>query len=154
MNYIDIIILIFAIWCGIRGLMHGLIRELATITALILAVWAVCLFQDKVIIWLGNIPAVTIIARILIFVIVLCLVHLVGKIIEKLIHLVLPSFINYVTGLLFGLAKALLIMSLLISLVLFIDTKEIILTPQAKQNSIFYPHVEPIFPKCKSYFQK
>lgn len=154
MNYIDITILIFAAWFGIRGLMHGLVRELASIIALVLAVWAISLFQDNVIAWLGNIPAVAIIARVLIFIVVVCLVHLAGTLVEKIVHWALPSLINYVAGLIFGLAKALIILSLLISLIHFVDPKSIILKPEAKRKSIFYPYVEPVFPQCKEWISR
>lgn len=149
LNWLDIVILVPLAWFAFIGLKNGLIRELVSMLALVLGVFITIKFSDVVAGWLDNVQHAKKIAFFLTFIGTLIAVHLVGKLFENVWKLVIPSFINHLFGLLFGAAKVLIIMSVLISFVKIIDSKSIILTPEAKSSSLLYPYVEPIFPHCK-----
>ena len=54
MNYIDILILIPIAWFGYKGFNNGLVRELASIIALIAGLYASFKFSDWVATWINN----------------------------------------------------------------------------------------------------
>jgi len=152
MNWLDIVIILPACWFAFKGFKNGLIKEMATLAALILGIWATCRFSDYVATLLGDIPWVNILAFILTFVIVLVLVYLFGNLVEKIITLVIPKFINRLFGLVFGIGKVLLIFSLLFFIMHTIDTESKVITHAITQNSILYSYVQPVFPYFRGLF--
>ncbi len=152
MNWLDIIILIPLCWFGFTGFKNGLIRELASILALVLGVWVTVKFSDLVASWIGDSQMIRIIAFFLTFLAVLVLVHFAGKLVERIVKLVIPSFFNHLFGLIFGIGKVAIIYSVLFFFVRTIDPKEVILKPDIKEKSFLYSYIEPIFPECRNYF--
>ncbi len=146
MNILDIIILIPVAWFGFKGLKNGLIRELASIAALVLGVWATLRFSDYVAERLGNTMAVKAVAFVLTFFAVLVAVHFAGILVEKVVKLVIPAWLNNIFGLLFGAAKALLVVSVLLYFVTIVDFKEMLLKPEVKEKSLIYKYTEPMVP--------
>ena len=154
MNYLDIIILIPALWFGYKGFTHGLIRELAGLAALILGIYAAFMFTDMVEKWL-NIPTIPKEVYFAItFLGVLIAVFLLGRLVEKIIKLVIPEFVNNLLGALFGVAKVLVIFSVIIFFIHSIDTKHVILTEKTTEKSFTYKYVEPIAPYIKRWYDK
>ncbi|MEG1555114.1 MAG: CvpA family protein [Bacteroidales bacterium] len=152
MNFIDILILIPAAWFGFKGLKNGLVCELASLSALVLGVWATFKFSDLVASHLGDDKIFKVVAFILIFVTVLVGVHFAGKLVEKVIKLIVPGIVNHLFGLLFGIGKVVLIFSVLFFLINTVDNKQIILKKETKEKSFFYPYVEPAAPWIKGYY--
>ena len=154
MNILDIIILIPVAWFGFKGLKNGLIRELASIAALVLGVWATLRFSDYVAERLGNTMAVKAVAFVLTFFAVLVAVHFAGILVEKVVKLVIPAWLNNIFGLLFGAAKALLVVSVLLYFVTIVDFKEMLLKPEVKEKSLIYKYTEPVVPSIMQYVGK
>lgn len=154
MNVLDILIIIPVAWFGFKGLKNGLIRELASIAALVLGVWATFRFSDFVAARLGDIPAVKPVAFVLTFFVVLVAVHFAGILVEKVVKLVIPAWLNNIFGLLFGAAKALLVVSVLLYFVTIVDFKELLLKPQVKEHSLLYNYTEPVAPDIMQYVGK
>ena len=154
MNILDIIILIPVAWFGFKGLKNGLIRELASIAALVLGVWATLRFSDYVAEQLGNTMAIKAVAFVLTFFAVLVAVHFAGILVEKVVKLVIPAWLNNIFGLLFGAAKALLVVSVLLYFVTIVDFKEMLLKPEVKEKSLIYKYTEPVVPSIMQYVGK
>jgi membrane protein required for colicin V production len=152
MNWLDIVILLPACWFAFKGFKNGLVKELATLTALILGIWATCRFSDYVATLLGDLPWVSMLAFILTFVIVLILVYLFGNFVEKVVTLVVSKFMNRLFGFVFGVGKVLLIFSLLFFIIHTIDSENKILTHTVTQKSLLYSYVEPVFPLFREFF--
>jgi len=146
MTLLDYIVLIPLCWFAFLGFRKGLIYELTSILALILGVWASYRFSDSLALWLPNIPFAKQIAFTLTFFITLFLVHLAGKLMCKIIKLVIPGIVDHVFGLLFGLGKVLLVFSVIFYLIEIIDPAEIIIKKETKEKSLVYKYVEPIVP--------
>ncbi|MCL1851315.1 MAG: CvpA family protein [Bacteroidetes bacterium] len=152
MSYLDIIVIIPALWFGYKGFTHGLIRELASLAALILGIYAAFVFTDFVEKWINNpaIPKEVYFA--ITFLIVLIAVYLLGRLVEKIIKLVIPEFVNNLLGGLFGIAKVLVIFSAVFYLINSIDSKHAILTEKAVEKSFTYKYIEPIVPALKDFY--
>lgn len=154
MNWIDIIILIPAAWFAYRGLKNGLVYELASILALILGVWATARFSDVLAAKLGEGHTYKVIAFVVIFVLTLVLVHFAGKLMEKIIKLLIPAFVNNVVGLAFGVLKVVIVFSLLFMLIEKADTRDVLLKPETKEASFSYKYVEPVAPWLSNWCKK
>ncbi|MCL2289500.1 MAG: CvpA family protein [Bacteroidetes bacterium] len=154
MNYLDVIIIIPALWFGYKGFTHGLIRELVSLAALILGIYAAFLFTDLVEKWICNpaIPKEVYFA--ITFLGVLIAVFILGKFVERIIKIVIPEFVNHLLGGLFGAAKVLVIFSAIIYFIHSVDSKDAILTKQTVEKSFIYKYVEPIVPKIKAWYER
>lgn len=154
MNYLDILILIPVAWFGYKGFSNGLIRELASIVALIAGLYASFKFSDWVEVWIHNdkIPHEVYFA--ITFFAVLVLVFLAGRFVEKVIKLMIPEIVNNLAGALFGAVKVMVIFSAFLFLINSIDSKEVIITPKTKETSILYKYTEPLVPKIKAFYDK
>ena len=150
-HWLDIVILIFIGWFGFKGLKNGLIKELVSIIALILGIWVTVKFSNVVASWLGGSQLIKSAAFILTFITVLVLVYFVGRLIESIVKIVLPSFLNHLFGLLFGVGKVVIVFSVFFYCIQKIDSKEILLKPKFKEQSLTYKYIEPVFPACEAW---
>lgn len=157
MNWIDVVVLIPLAWYAYKGLKNGLIYELASIIALILGVWATVHYSDTLAARLGDGQTYKLIAFFGIFVATLVLVHFAGKLMEKVVKLMIPGFLNNIAGLVFGVAKVVIVFSVLLMFIEKVDTKQVILKPQFKTESFTYQYVQPVAPFltdwCKDNFK-
>ena len=153
MNYLDIIILIPALWFGYKGFTHGLIRELGGLAALILGIYAAFMFTDMVEKWINypNIPKELYFA--ITFIVVLIAVFLLGRLMEKFIKLVIPEFVNNLLGALFGVAKVMVVFSVIFFFIHSVDSKQVILKEQTVEKSFTYKYIEPIAPYLKGWYE-
>ena len=152
MNWLDIIIIIPAAWYAYKGLKNGLICELASIIALILGVWATVHYSDRLAALMGEGQTYKIIAFAVIFIATLVLVHFAGKLVEKVVKLMISGFWNNLAGLLFGVAKVVIVFSVLLMFVEKVDTKEVLLKPEFKTESFCYKYVQPVAPFLTDWY--
>jgi membrane protein required for colicin V production len=150
-NYLDLVIALPMVLFAILGFRKGLIKELASLAALILGIYLAIMFADYVAGWLIKYIDIShryifIIAFILTFVGVVLLVVLLGRLLDKVASLALLGIINRFLGLLFGVLKGAFIMSVFILLFNMIDSKEHILKSQYKNESLLYRPVEAVAP--------
>ena len=110
--------------------------------ALILGIFITYKFSFFVEEKLDGMFAAHYLAFVITFFAVLIGVHFVGVLVEKVIKLAVPNFLNRLLGICFGIAKWLFICSILLFMLKTIDTKQKILTPKLTENSLFYPYVE------------
>ncbi len=151
MGILDIIFIIPTVWLAYVGFKKGLIIELSTLLALILGIYVSLYFSDVTAEFLKETFDVktkylSLISFIITFVLVVVAVNLIGKLIEKFVDLVAFSFLNKSAGGAFGVLKAIVILSLVLFFIEKIDKKEVILSNDLKENSLFYPYIQPLAP--------
>ena len=150
MSYIDIIILLLLVAFGIGGLRKGLITEVATLLGLGLGLYGAFHFSDftadKLVQYVEIDPKyLHVISFAVTFIVVAVLVNLLGRLITKLVKAINLGFIDKLGGFLVGLAKGVLIASLLIMLLNAANLNGII-KDEEKQKSLLYPYVEKAVP--------
>jgi uncharacterized membrane protein required for colicin V production len=74
----------------------------------------------------------------------LLLGYFAGKMVEKIIKLVIPSIINNLLGTAFGIFKVLFVFSCLFYLVNLADQKELLFKREFKEQSFLYPYTAPL----------
>jgi len=146
MNYIDIILAILLVLAAISGFRNGLITEVVSLAALVLGIWGAIEFSyvtSDFLVENLNIQSdhLGIISFIITFIVIIILVHIVGNVINKMVETMMMGFINKLAGLVFGVLKAALILSIILLVFDFIDEDVKILSEKAKSESRMY---EPI----------
>jgi len=151
MNLLDFLILIPVVWGCIRGFSKGLIIELATLIGMIVGILAAWYFSADLTAWLKDYfsfgPTVTrMISYALIFLAVMLVFWIIGKIITKVVDLVMLGWLNKLLGAVFGLLKGVIVAALLLMIIVFFDKNEKVITRQAKEKSMFYQALSNVIP--------
>ncbi len=144
MNLFDIIILVILGFCMIRGGFRGLIKEIAAIIGVFGGFYGAYTYYPQVAQilskWVSNTAYGNIGAFMIIFCGVFLLISLLGLIIRYLMDLVFSGWLDRAGGVLFGLLKGTLIVSvLLVALTTFLPKGAPII-----QNSLLSPHVSMV----------
>jgi len=129
------------IWGGFIGFKKGLIIEVISLIALGLGIWGGINFSD----YLADIISdkldsqyVPIVSFVITFVIIVVLVYMLGKLLEKVINLVQLKIINKLAGIVFGISKVALIISVLFLIFNKFDNNLKIIPPEIKESSLLY----------------
>jgi len=151
MNWIDFIIIIILAFGLIRGFTYGLVKEVASLAALILGIWGAIKFSNftaaRLYDWFDMAGKyVGIIAFIITFIVIVVAVHFVGIIADRLVHAVALGFLNRLLGIVFGLFKAALILSVIFVILNAIDAKHSFLPKDTIERSKFYNPIADIAP--------
>ena len=151
MNYIDIVLGLLLAFSAISGFRKGLIVELASLAALILGIWGAIEFSDVTSEFLienfnMNSDHLNIISFVVTFVVIVILVHIVGSVVNKLVETVMLGFVNKLAGLVFGILKSALILSIILVVFDKIDEDVEILSNEAKAESRLYGPIRNLAP--------
>jgi len=151
MNFIDIIIIIPLLWFTYKGFTKGLIIELATLIALLLGIYIAAHFSNYTADFLMeklnfHSEYMSIISFAITFILVVILVMIFGKSLEKVINILLLSFVNKMSGAAFGLIKVAFVISVIIMILGNMNLEEKIITKELRQGSLLYEPVKKIAP--------
>jgi membrane protein required for colicin V production len=158
MNYIDLILGILLIIAAIQGFRKGFIIEFASLAALVLGIWGGIKFSD----FIGDFitkhtgfhsESMHIIAFVIIFIGIVVLIHLMGKMLDKIIKVAMLGFINRLAGVIFGLLKAAVFLSILLLLFDGIDENVKILPQKQKADSKLYNPMKQVVPTLFPFIQ-
>ncbi|ACN16641.1 putative colicin V production protein-like protein [Desulforapulum autotrophicum HRM2] len=121
MNLFDVIILVVVSFCLVRGLFRGFIREVSSIVGVLAGFYGagtyyplVAPFLNQ---WVDNPGYRKIISFFVLFCGILIAVNLVAALIRYLLNIVFLGWVDRLCGLVFGAAKGLLIVSILLIVV-------------------------------------
>ena len=143
MNLLDILIGLPLVWAIYKGFTKGLIIEVATLLALILGIYGAIHFSDFTAEFIRNrfdydSNYMGIIAFISTFILIVIILNVVGKMLNSLVEAVALGMINRLLGVAFGLIKGIIIMSIVVYFVNFLDKKIDFISQEKKENSLFY----------------
>lgn len=164
MNTFDIIAALLVIIPGvIMGIRKGFIYQVLTLAALILGVWMSYNFSEPVGKWMQGFMTLDekilqIIAFIAIFLGVYLVLFLIGALIEKILKDLVGGWLNKTLGILLGIAKLAILVSLAVFLFDSLNNTFHFVKQQAIDSSVFYPYLkhtaEFIFPYIKTFVTK
>ena len=160
MSMLDLIIIIPVLWGLYKGFTKGLVIEVASLLALGLGIWGAMHFYS----YTSNIiqnnvkgfeQYLPVISYAVTFLAIVIGVHLLAKILDKLIKMIALGFVNRALGALFGGLKFLLFVSAFLVIIDKIDNKTNFLEKETKNNSVLYENVlnitYSIYPKLKEF---
>jgi membrane protein required for colicin V production len=151
MNYIDIIIIIVLGFAMVRGFINGLVKEVASLAALILGIWGAIRFSTFTAEKLYDYFDMTgkyvgLISFLITFGIIVIIIHFIGLLVDKLMKAVALGFINRLLGIAFGLFKSVLIMSVIFVVFNVIDARRPFLPKEKIEQSMLYNPISDIAP--------
>jgi len=158
MNYIDIILIILLFLAAINGFKKGLIAEVASLAALILGIWGAIEFSYITSDFLVenfdlHTKHLNLISFVVTFIVIVILVHIVGNTINKLAETVLLGFVNKLAGLIFGVLRSALILSIILVVFDKIDEDVHILSENTKANSRMYEPIRSLAPSIFPFIE-
>ena len=164
LSILDIIILLLIGWGAYKGFKNGVVKELAGLIGFVLAIWAgfslafifADFYKEKFEIPSSIIPVIAFLSA---FVLMLVVVILLGKVLDKIIKGAALSTFNKIMGLVFGVLKLAFVTGALIGVL----GKSRIFSDRIRQDSFTYPILEVYceatieysigwFPKAKNVF--
>jgi membrane protein required for colicin V production len=156
-NWLDIVALCIVGLLVFNGIRKGFIISLASLVALILGIWGAIHFSNyiSVILERNLHPSGTwlpVLSFTITFILVIVIVILIAKGIEKLVSLAGMGLMNHIAGGIFGLVKGLILVSVLFFIVTSFDPKEKMIPKETKEKSFCYSTVERIFPTVMGWF--
>jgi membrane protein required for colicin V production len=157
LNYIDYVIIALLALFIVLGYRKGIIIGLATISALILGIYAAVHFSNYLDRTLAehlhpSAKWLPILSFCITFILVVIAVMVTAKLTEKLVDIVGMGFFNHLGGAVLGLAKGIILVSVLLFLFKSADPKGKWLTEKDRQGSYFFNRVAEVFPKLMKTF--
>lgn len=152
LNAADIVLLLCFIPAIFGGLIKGFVRQAAGLAALLLGIWAGYHFSEllstKLNTWIDTSPQwMNTISFAIIFIVVLLIVTLIGRLSEKVVKLVLLGWLDKLLGLFFALVKTAFILSIIIFLLASMDSLIPFLPHETLENSKIYTFLASLAPK-------
>jgi membrane protein required for colicin V production len=158
MNYFDVILLIFLGISAIKGFSKGFIIGVASLAGLVLGIIFSLKYAGNLAINLqhmfgGHSTLLFIAAYAICFVIIVILVHLIGKSIEKVIEIAALGFVNRIAGAAFGILKTLFVFSAIVYLMKIADPQSRLIKTETKESSYFYQPLEWLLPSTLPFLK-
>ena len=156
LNYFDLIISIFLLWSAYRGITKGFLIMVASLVALILGIWGAIRFSNLTAEFLlqqfeWNTRYLGLIAFAVTFIGIVVLVHLLARGMDKLVKAVALGFANRLAGLLFGVLKTALIISIILVIINSIEQRVPFIPEEHKENSLLYEPLSKLAPAIFPY---
>ena len=151
MNWLDAAILVILILSLVTGFINGLVKEIASLAALILGIWGAIRFSSftagKLYDYFdmsGN--YVGIIAFLITFSVIVVIIHFIGIVADKVVTAASLGLLNRILGTVFGVIKTVLILSVFFVVMNAIDSKKPFLPKRIIAESRFYHPISDIAP--------
>lgn len=147
MNYIDIILAIPLVWAVYRGFTKGFVIEIASLIAMVLGVYGAIHFSY----FISNIlnlhsTYAPLISFAITFLLIVIVIFLFAKMLEKSINLLALGFLNKLAGAVFGMLKIAFIISVLLIFINKLDSKISIIPEETRKESLLYPPISAFAP--------
>lgn len=151
LNYIDLIIVILIGWAAYRGLTRGLIIMVATFIALIAGIWGAAKFSGIVAEWLVNTlnvssPYMHLVSFTITFLGFVIIINIAAYMVSRLLDAIALGFVNRLLGLIFGVLKMALLLSVLFVILNAFDRKHDFMPEDHIRESILYDPVAELAP--------
>lgn len=154
MNYFDIVVGLILAFALFKGFKNGLIIELASLAALVLGLLGAIKFSDITAHFLSQYiqsDYIGLMAFIATFILIVIGVHLVAKVVDKLVSAIALGPVNRILGALFSLLKYAFILSVLVAVINGFDRDSRLLSKEMKEKSFLYSPISSIAPTVFPY---
>jgi len=157
MNILDIFIGLPLIYAIYKGFTKGFIYEAATLVALIVGVYGAIHFSDftaEVIQDTFNYESqyMEYISFVVTFIVIVIGINLIGRVIDKLVEAVALGFVNRILGVAFGLLKGVILLSIVIHLLNYVNDKFSFISQEKKKESLLYEPMSNISETLFEFF--
>ena len=152
----DLVFLVILVWAAYRGFSKGVILQAATLLALILGIFGAIKFSDYTSAILIENTKMTgeympLISFALTFIAIVVVVHLLARIIERLVEAVALGFVNRLAGALFSMTKFAFIISIVLVVLNTIHANYSFLPENKISKSLMYKPLSKFAPGVFPY---
>ena len=160
MDTFDLIVLIVLAIAFVAGYRKGMVMQLVSLAGLMIAlIFAGYIAKNILPLIVENVHGIapnvaSALSYVFAFIAIMAAAHFLGRAIEKLIDIVHLSFFNKTIGGIISLGISMTFLSLLLNLVLMLDTNENIIRPDTKTNSFFFERVRVVVPAIVPYLNQ
>lgn len=156
MNTIDLVFTVLLLWAAYRGYTKGFIVQLATLAALLLGILGAVMFSDftsELIIKKFDVSGqyLPVISFAVTFIAIVIAVHLLAKMLNKLIDAIALGIVNRLLGVTFSVLKIAFIVSIILVLVNKVDNKYQFIPESTKEESLMYKPLSNFAPMIFPY---
>ncbi len=154
MNYLDIIVGALLAFALFKGFKNGLIIELASLVALVLGLLGAIKFSSITADYLSqyiNSSHIGLIAFIATFILIVIGVHLVAKVVDKLIAAVALGLVNRILGAAFSFLKYAFVLSVVFAVLNGFNRSFQIIPKEQQDSSYLYEPIASIAPLVFPY---
>ena len=149
MSWIDLIVIAAVAYGVIRGIMKGFILQISSFIGVFVAIFIahICYigFSEYVRMWFNlDLQYAKPVAFAVIFLVVVLICHLIAILIDKFLKIIALSWLNRISGAIFGLLKMLIILSIIFNVMFSFGEKTTIFPKKAVEKSIFFLPVKGI----------
>jgi len=161
MNAFDLVIVIAFVPALVNGISKGLVRQVASLVAIVLSVWLASRFTSVLSEWLRTSLSVSdglldIISFVLILIAVAIAVNALAGIVVKLIKVVMLGWLDKLLGIAFAVLKAALVVGLLLILFNALNDSLKLVPQEVLDSSLLYAPLNEfanaIFPYLRGLF--
>ena len=150
-NYIDLTLGVILVYGAIRGLMKGLIVEVASLLALIIGVWGAIHFSHIIGEYLSGKfdweeKYISLSAFIITFLGIVIAISTLGKALTSVASVIALGWLNRLLGAVFGVAKFAFMLSVILMIVLQLNSQFNFIEKKTLKESILFEHVAKIAP--------
>ncbi|PIB39247.1 CvpA family protein [Maribacter sp. 4G9] len=143
MNFLDIVLGLLLLWGLWKGLSNGLLVEIASIIAIIAGIYGAIHFSYIAGDYLSermdwDEKFINIAALVITFILIVMAVHLLGKILTKIIDIAMLGILNKLAGAIFGILKVAVILGALLVFLERLNTNFVFPNQEMKANSVLY----------------
>ena len=155
MSYLDIIILLPILFGIVMGVKRGVVMEVFAIVGIILGIVMARIYAGDAAVWLHqfsqwDVNLLKPVAAFGIFILVAIACRLLSQLLTKLFKLIALGWLNRLIGALFGAAKWILILGVIVTCVDMLDGVLHFIKPDIKESSVLYPHAIQLTHSIKS----
>jgi len=156
MSIIDLVLVGLFILAGFNGYKKGFIGQAAGLAGLVLGIWGAIHFSDLTANFLKeqfsfNSNYLPLISFAVTFVAILIAVHFIGALVEGVFKLAFLGIINSLLGVVFGVLKTALILSVILVLLGNISHRIKVIPDDFGSNSLFYNPIKKLAPSIFPY---
>ncbi|NLA25079.1 MAG: CvpA family protein [Bacteroidales bacterium] len=159
MNALDIILIIPIAWFGFKGLKNGLIKEIASLLAIVVGLYGAMKFScylEKYVASYTSSSAeyIPTIAFVICLIAIIVGVYLLSGLLNKFITKIKLTWLNKLGGLVFGVLKTLLILSSIILMINKFNLSNEKLKEDFFKSSVLYSPIEKLAPKIYPFINE
>ncbi|MCO5275534.1 MAG: CvpA family protein [Flavobacteriales bacterium] len=146
MNWLDWLLIALLAVAAVRGFFRGFVVELASLVALVLGIWAASHYNAAVAAWIGLDPRHEVISFLVTFIGVLVAIHLLAKLITKVMDLAQLGLPNKVAGLFFGALRAAFVLSVALNILMVRTEVSGLIPHRTLEQSMLFPSLRAFAP--------
>jgi membrane protein required for colicin V production len=158
MSIIDLVLIGLFLIAGFSGYKKGFIDQAATLAGLVLGIWGAIHFSDLTATFMAEQFSFTskympLISFAITFAVILVGVHFIGALVEKIISLAFLGIVNSLLGVVFGVLKTALILSVILVIFGSISERIKIIPDDFGSKSMLYGPVKRLAPAIFPYLK-